>query len=103
MSESPNTPKEWALRVSLSRLALFWEGAWPALWPVAQIATLFLVAALLDLLPLLPGWLHIILLAAFALAFLRAAWLGFRHLQVPDRIAAQRRLEQVNDLPPPPL
>lgn len=103
MSESPNTPKEWALRVSLSRLALFWEGAWPALWPVAQIATLFLVAALLDLLPLLPGWLHIILLAAFALAFLRAAWLGFRHLQVPDRIAAQRRLEQVNDLPHRPF
>ena len=49
--------KTWAFRIALSRVALFWEGAWPALWPAVQVAGLFLLVALLDILPTLPGWL----------------------------------------------
>ena len=96
-------PPEWATRVTLSRLALFWELAWPALWPVARIVALFSVVALLDLLPLLPGWLHGAVLAAFVIGLTVAVWRGIPALRIPERAAAQRRLERINDLPHRPF
>ncbi|MEX2616839.1 MAG: TIGR02302 family protein [Alphaproteobacteria bacterium] len=95
--------KTWAFRIALSRLALFWEGAWPALWPAAQIAGLFLLVALLDILPMLPGWLHggILLIAAGGLLW--ALWRGVRALRIPAGPAAERRLERVNNLPHRPF
>jgi uncharacterized protein (TIGR02302 family) len=103
MSETPRTPKEWALRVALSRLSLFWEGAWPALWPIVLVAGLFLAVALLDILPMFPGWLHGAMLAVFAAALLRALWRGIRALRIPNELSAQRRLEKVNNLPHRPF
>jgi uncharacterized protein (TIGR02302 family) len=96
-------PPQWASRVTLSRLALFWERAWPALWPALRIAGLFIVVALLDLLPQLPGWLHGAVLAIFAIALGGAVWRGILTLRIPDRAAAQRRLERINDLPHRPF
>jgi len=91
------------LRVTLSRLALFWERAWPALWPTARLAGLFVLLALLDLLPQLPGWLHGAILAIFAAGLIRASWRGFSALRMPDQAAAQRRLERINKLPHRPF
>lgn len=90
-------------RIALSRLALFWERAWPALWPATGIVCLFLVVALLDILPILPGWLHAIALILFAGALAWSLWHGIRSLRLPDRAAAQRRLERINNLPHRPF
>jgi len=92
-----------APRISLSRLALFWEHTWPALWPVAGILCLFLVFALLDLLPGLPGWLHAVILAGFGSALIWALWRMLGSLRLPDSAAAQRRLERINNLPHRPF
>jgi uncharacterized protein (TIGR02302 family) len=90
-------------RLLLVRLGLLWERAWPALWPAAALAGLFLALALLDVLPLLEGYLHIALLAAFGAGFLFLLWRGLRGLRLPDEATARRRLEIVNELPHRPL
>ncbi len=94
MSDWPNN----APRISLSRLALFWEHTWPALWPTVGIVCLFLVFALLDLLPALPGWFHASVLGAFGITLIRALWRAMKSLRLPDNAAAQRRLERINNL-----
>ena len=104
MSKLPqDEPPEWALRVALSRAALFWEWVWPALWPALRLTGLFFLLALLDLLPRLPGWLHGAVLAMFAAGLIHALWRGIFTLRMPDRAAAQRRLERINNLPHRPF
>ena len=49
-------------RIWLSRWVILWERFWPAFWPTFVVGGLFLIAALFDLLPLLPGWLHLAVL-----------------------------------------
>lgn len=90
-------------RLNLVRLGLFWEQAWPALWPAAALAGLFVALALLDVFSLLEGYVHIGVLAALALAFVFFLWRGLRGLKMPDQAAARRRLEIVNELPHRPL
>src|SRR3546814_11841163 len=63
-----------AHRLTLARLALIWERLWRALWPASGILGLFVVLALFDVLPLLPGWLHALALAALAAGFAYALW-----------------------------
>ncbi|HEY8013036.1 MAG TPA: DUF4175 family protein, partial [Dongiaceae bacterium] len=65
-------------RLWLARLALTWEGVWRAIWPALTLAGLFLALALSDLLPDLNGYLHIGVLAAFAIGFAGLLWLGLR-------------------------
>jgi uncharacterized protein (TIGR02302 family) len=91
------------LKLRLAWLALLWERLWPSLWPILFVLGLFGLAALFDLLPLLPIWAHGALLALFALALGGAAWLGFRRFRLPDRSAARRRLEQASGLAHRPL
>ncbi len=79
------------------------ERAWPALWSVFATAGGFLALALLDVLPRLPGWLHLAVLAGFAGAGL---WTGrhlLRSLSPVGRAAAQRRLEADSALDHQPL
>ena len=99
MSDWPNN----APRLVLARLALFWEHAWPKLWPLAGITSLFLVFALLDLFPVLPGSLHATILVGFAGALLWALWRGLTSLRLPDGAEGQRRLERINGLPHRPF
>lgn len=82
----------------LARATLLWEALWPRLWPLAGLAGLFLLLALSGLLPVLPGWLHGLVLAVFALAALALAVRTLRGLAWPDRTAAQRRLERDSGL-----
>lgn len=91
---SPPPFREPRLRLRLARLALAWEAAWPRLWPLAMGLAVLLAVALFDLLPGLPGWLH---LAVLALAAGGLGWLGWRALAAtvwPDAAAARRRLER---------
>jgi uncharacterized protein (TIGR02302 family) len=87
----------------LSRAALAWERLWPALWPMLCVAGFFVAAALFDLLPVLPGLLHVAILAGFAAAFAGAAVWGLRRLAWPDALAAQRRIELNSGLAHRPL
>ncbi|MCC7273647.1 MAG: DUF4175 family protein, partial [Alphaproteobacteria bacterium] len=96
-------PARASRRVRLARLALLWERVWPALWPPAGIAGLFLILALLDVPALLPGWAHVLLLVAFALAFLAAAVQAARSLAMPAPAAARRRVELASGLAHRPL
>jgi uncharacterized protein (TIGR02302 family) len=87
----------------LARLAILVEALWPALWlPLAAVGV-FIALALLNVPPLLPGWLHVALLG---LVFLIVAGLLVRTLwriRLPDDRAADRRLEQRSGLIHRPL
>jgi len=93
----------WLWRVSLSAVVLFCERLWRALWPAFAVVGLFVTIALFDVFAALPGWLHTILLVAFAAALAAALWWELRRLRLPAHTAARRRLEQVNDLSHRPL
>jgi uncharacterized protein (TIGR02302 family) len=92
-----------ARRRWLARSALLFEGLWPALWPPLGVAGLFVCLALFDLPRVLPPWPHALLLLGFGLAI---AWLlirGLARLPLPDRAAADRRLERATGLAHRPL
>jgi hypothetical protein len=90
-------------RLRLAGAAILWERHWPSLWPVLGVAGLFLVLAELDLLPLLPGWTHLLVLVALAAALVWAVWGAAHDLARPEREAARRRIEQASGLPHRPL
>ena len=96
-------PVRYGTRLLLARMSIVWEQVWRGLWPAFSLVVLFLALALFGALPLLPGWLHAVVLAAFAggLAFL--TWNGVRRVSIPDADAGRRRLERVNRLPHRPL
>lgn len=80
-------------RLRLARLALWWERAAPLVTALWSLLALVLALALFDGAPLLPGWLHALILAGFAAAF--AAMLrGLFRLPRPTATEAARRLER---------
>lgn len=93
----------FAKRIALARAALAWEVFWPSFWPVAGIAGLFLALALLDVLPLLPGWLHAAVLGLFAAGLVAALWRALRALRLPTSKEARRRIELDSGLAHRPL
>ena len=110
MSETPGkAPPEdrglaaLGLKLGLSRLALWWEGAWRALWPPLGVLGAFLVLAFTGLLPALPPALHLLILIGFAATL---GYLGYRAakgLRAPAADAAARRLERDSGLAHRPL
>jgi uncharacterized protein (TIGR02302 family) len=99
---TPGHGRRRALLV-LAAGVLFWERLWPRLWPVLGVGGLFLALALSDALPLLPAWLHVTVLVAFAIALLIAMLAGARALGGVDTVAARRRLERDSGLHHRPL
>ena len=87
----------------LARCVLLFEVVWPALWPPVGVAGLFVCLALLDVPALLPIWAHILLLAVTASAIAILLFLGLRRVRLPDRKAADRRLETASGLSHRPL
>ena len=63
--QGPTQSLLYRILLPLARATLYWEHLWPRLWPVVGIAGLFLGLALMDLLPHLPFWLHVLVLAGF--------------------------------------
>lgn len=92
---------EWKVR--LARAALAWERLWAALWPLPLIVGVFLCIALFDLLPMVEGWIHLLLLAAFALAAVAVVARAVRLFVRPTRHEAQRRVETSSRLKHRPL
>jgi uncharacterized protein (TIGR02302 family) len=103
MSDAPGPFRLLTARLRLARAALVWELVWPAAWPALGLIGAFLVLALFDLLPSLPGPAHAVLLAAFALAIAAAAAHGVWRIAWPDRSAARRRIELSSGLAHRPL
>jgi uncharacterized protein (TIGR02302 family) len=93
----------WLWRVTLSGVALYVERLWRALWPVWVIAGAFLAFALFDLYAWLPGWLHVVVLALFAVAVVAVLLVNLQRVQFPHYWESRRRLERVNKLPHRPL
>lgn len=90
-------------RIYGARLALWWERVWFCLWPALCVAATFLIISLFSLLPALNGWLHLLVLIGFGLAFAYAIGWLIPGLRRPSRHEAIRRLEQVNELEHRPL
>jgi len=96
-------PRRLSVLVILARAALIWERFWPAAWPTVGITGLFIAVALFDVLPALPGWLHSLTLAAFAVAAAASLFLAISRLRWPSRQQARRRLERDSGLAHRPL
>ncbi|CAA7618158.1 conserved membrane hypothetical protein [Magnetospirillum sp. LM-5] len=93
-------PTRW---LAAARLVLWLEAVWPRLVALASLAAVFAALVLFDALPRLPGWAHLAVLAAFAVA---AAWIKLdliRHWPRPTLDQAARRLEHDSGLPHRPL
>lgn len=82
---------------------MIWEAIWLAIWPVLGIAGLYVFFALANILPVLPGWLHALVLALLAGAILWTLWQGFRRFPLPTGIGIERRLENDSGLTHRPL
>ena len=96
MNPPSTLPRGIALRVALSRVLLWVERAVPAFLPAALTVAAFLVLTLFGLWPALPGWLHLLLLAAFAAALLFTLGRAVARLHYPTAAEGIRRLERTN-------
>lgn len=92
-----------ARRILLFRLALAWERAWRAWFPLAGVCALFLGFALLGGFSALPGWIHVALLVGFAAGFGWAVIQGSRQFSWPSFVEVLRYVEVRNGLPHRPL
>lgn len=81
-------------RLFLAQLLMTVERLIPALWPPAAALGTILILALFGLFGLLPGWLHLSLVAGLAGAALVLTWQGVTRLRLPNRAEAARRLEE---------
>ncbi len=90
-------------RRALARSVLLFERVWPAIWPPLGVAGAFVCIALLDLPRLLAPWVHIGLLAVFALLILGLLVRGLARVAAPDDKEADRRLELASGLTHRPL
>jgi uncharacterized protein (TIGR02302 family) len=96
-------PNRLTRQLRLAGAALVWERLWPSLWPALAIAGVFLVLALFDLPPRLPGVLHAALLLVTAVLLAWALFTGLRRFRLPDRGNERRRIERASGLSHRPL
>lgn len=82
---------------------LAWESLWTAAVPLIGLLLLFLAFAWTGLFFVLPGWLHLALLAVFGLAVAVVVWRGARQLGWPDAKTIDRRIETASGLDHRPL
>jgi uncharacterized protein (TIGR02302 family) len=93
----------FVMRLRLAGLALFWERVWPPCWPALAALGVFLVLALFDFLPKLPGLVQAAILIGLGAAFMAGVAAAFGRTGVPDITSARRRIEQASGLEHRPL
>ena len=93
--QSPATGRPAAVqrRILMAQAALAWEDVLPRLWRGAALIAVFLGLSLLGLWLWLPGWLHVVVLALFAVALPWFLWRDLPGWRLPDEADALRRLE----------
>ncbi len=87
----------------LASLALWWERAWPALWPATATLGIFLVVSVFDIWRLAPAWLHLALLLVVAATLVLALTRALGAMAWPRRREVRRRTEIKNGLAHRPL
>src|ERR1700730_12448372 len=102
-ARSPLPGHRFAMRLRLARLALLWERVGPPCWPALAVLGAFLVLALFDVLPNLPGLLHAAILIGLGAAFAIGLAAAFGKAVIPDAFSARRRIEQASGLQHRPL
>jgi uncharacterized protein (TIGR02302 family) len=107
LTPEPTMNRRAAARLTLltllARLALTWECLWPRLLPLLAMVAVFVSLALLDVLPRLAFWLHVLVLAGFAAAFCAGMVYLWRGHYAASPQAARRRIERDSDIPHRPL
>lgn len=93
MSPDPIARPRLRCKLLATRLALLWERLMAALWLPMSVGALCLALAWSGLLPLLPGWLHALVLGLSALALFAAVLHGGRGFRWPTAAEARNRLE----------
>jgi len=93
----------YRLLLFLALATVFWERLWVCVWKPVLVAASLAALILLDLLPALPGWLHLMLLGVFAVLFGGLSYRALRGFRVVGWSDARRRLEHDNDLEHRPL
>src|SRR6201995_2707390 len=86
-----------------ARAALFWERAWPALWPATGLAGMFAAAALFGFPAFLPWPLHALLLAGLIAAIGLSLYFAFEAFRLPSWREGARRIERDSTLKHRPL
>ena len=99
----PRARARLGLLTGLAGLALFWERLWPRLVPLIGAIGLFVTVALLDLLPMLPFWLHVCALAVFAGALAWAIKFLWQGRYGATRDQARHRIERDSEVGHRPL
>lgn len=106
MGQSGDTPPlnlPLRLRLCAAWLAVAWERLWTRLWRPACILAFIAAVILTDVLPSLPGWIHIIVIAAAAGGLGIEINRALRGLRWPTWETAKARLEQTAITPHRPL
>ncbi|MBB3658950.1 uncharacterized protein (TIGR02302 family) [Rhizobium sp. BK650] len=98
----PSLARLVAVKRFLARIVIFAEQVLPLAVPVLSVIAIYLSASWFGVFRLVPDWLRIILLIAFAAGFV-AALLPFHKLRWPRVIEADRMLEERNRLPHQPV
>jgi uncharacterized protein (TIGR02302 family) len=91
------------LRLALTWLAMTWERLAAALWPTLTLILFALALALTDVLPALPGLIHLGLLLVFVGAVVALGWRGLRTFRWPSRTETRARLETASPVVHRPL
>ena len=86
-----------------ARLVLWFEQAWPAVWPALGVLGAYACAALLDIPDALPPWPRIAVLGAVLLIALGLLVRGVSRVRLPSPAQGDRRLEQASGLRHRPL
>lgn len=96
-------PQGYRRKLVFASLIMAWESLWRGLWPALMLIAAFVALALFGLLPMLPGWMHAIVLAGMLGGLAVLLWRGLRKLAVPEHADARRRLERASGLDHRPL
>ncbi|GGA90929.1 TIGR02302 family protein [Brucella endophytica] len=106
LDDSPVMKKTTVANLAAARRFAFatitFERLWPLILPLITLAALFVAIAWFGLFQWFPGWLHMVLLALFALAGAVALYLPTR-LRLPYQTEVDRRLEAANLLEHGPI
>lgn len=91
------------LRLIVAWAAVAWERLWARLWLAASIVGFIVAVVLMDVLPALPGWLHLVLLAGAFGGLGYICFQALRDFRWPTWDTAKTRLEQSGQTPHRPL
>ena len=97
------TGRRLRVKMLAARAALLQEQIWPRLWPTFIVVLVFVGAAFFNLFAMLPGWAHVLSLAAFCAALAAALHFAASHVRWRGRADVLARLESDSGLDNRPL